>query len=112
VDALPSGLGATLVGSEWDFAEQCRALKDSKAYWQTTARDEDADGLMREAPEGQERPAAYASQTRPARRNRTGRRPAPNRPGSSGRPPSRSAIWDTEYAPVPVSPISLNGTAW
>jgi hypothetical protein len=31
-DALPSGLGTTLVSSAWDFPDQCRALKDSKAY--------------------------------------------------------------------------------
>ena len=31
-DALPSGLGTVLVSSAWDFADQCRALKDSKAY--------------------------------------------------------------------------------
>jgi hypothetical protein len=31
-DALPSGLGTTLVSSAWDFPDQCRALRDSKAY--------------------------------------------------------------------------------
>jgi hypothetical protein len=31
-DALPSGLGTTLVTSEWSYPEQCQALKDSKAY--------------------------------------------------------------------------------
>ena len=31
-DALPSGLGTTLVSSGWNFAGQCRTLKDSKAY--------------------------------------------------------------------------------
>ena len=30
--ALPSGTGTTLVSSHWDFAEQCRALRRSKAY--------------------------------------------------------------------------------
>ena len=39
-DALPSGLGTTLVSSAWDFAEQCQALKRSKAY----GGDEDEDG--------------------------------------------------------------------
>ena len=32
VPVLPSGTGTTLVGSDWDFAEQCRALMNSKAY--------------------------------------------------------------------------------
>ncbi len=31
-DALPSRLGTTLISSAWDFAEQCQALKRSKAY--------------------------------------------------------------------------------
>lgn len=41
-DALPSGLGTTLVSSAWDFAEQCRALKRSKAYG-GDGEDEDGD---------------------------------------------------------------------
>jgi hypothetical protein len=40
-DALPSGLGTTLVSSRWDFADQCRALKGSKAYG---GEDENGDG--------------------------------------------------------------------
>jgi hypothetical protein len=44
-DALPSGLGTTLVTSEWSYPEQCRALKQSKAYGGDEAEDED------EAPE-------------------------------------------------------------
>jgi hypothetical protein len=31
-DALPSGLGTTLVSSAWGFAGQCEALRRSKAY--------------------------------------------------------------------------------
>jgi len=31
-DALPSGLGTTLVSSDWDFPEQCQKLRESKAY--------------------------------------------------------------------------------
>ena len=46
-DALPSGTGTTLVSSEWEFPEQCRALKQSKAYGGDEAEDEDED----EAPE-------------------------------------------------------------
>lgn len=38
--ALPSRLGTTLVSSAWDFAGQCRALKDSKRYG---GEDEDGD---------------------------------------------------------------------
>jgi hypothetical protein len=44
-DALPSGLGTTLVTSEWSYPEQCQALKQSKAYGGDEAEDED------EAPE-------------------------------------------------------------
>ena len=39
-DALPSGLGTTLVSSDWDFPEQCQKLRDSKAYG---GEDEDED---------------------------------------------------------------------
>jgi hypothetical protein len=41
-DALPSGTGTTLISSAWDFAEQCRALRRSKAYG--GGEDEDGDG--------------------------------------------------------------------
>ena len=43
-DALPSGLGTTLVSSAWDFAEQCRALRESKAYGGGEDEDGDEDG--------------------------------------------------------------------
>jgi len=39
-DALPSGLGTTLVSSDWDFPEQCQKLRESKAYG---GEDEDED---------------------------------------------------------------------
>jgi hypothetical protein len=36
-----SPVGTTLVSSAWDFAEQCRKLRESKAYG---GGDEDGDG--------------------------------------------------------------------
>jgi hypothetical protein len=42
-DALPSGRGTTLVSSAWDFPDQCRALKRSKAYGGDGGEDEDGE---------------------------------------------------------------------
>lgn len=44
-DALPSGLGTTLVTSAWNFPDQCRALKHSKSYG-----GDDEDGAEDEEP--------------------------------------------------------------
>ena len=42
-DALPSGLGTTLVTSEWSYPEQCRALKRSVLSDRRLARSGAAD---------------------------------------------------------------------